>query len=105
MSIKDFLNDDLLKKNVAVTGTFMIADVITAVAVHKSICKDIDEASEDNISEKDFKRICRKIFAKMFLSGIFMTSVLPEIQNKCLDKVLNTKNWKVDTKDEKENDI
>ena len=26
----------------------------------------------------------------MFLSGIFMTSVLPEIQNKCLDKVLNT---------------
>ena len=92
MSIKDFLNDDLLKKDVAVTGTFMVAEVITAVAAHKSICKDIDEASEDNIPEKDFKRICRKISAKTFLSGIFMASVLPEIHDKCLVKVLNTKN-------------
>ena len=91
MTINDFLNDDCLKKAAVVTGTFMVAEIGTAVASHKSICKDINEASKDDISEKDFKRICRKIFAKTTLSGLFLASILPEIYIKCLDKVLDLK--------------
>ena len=72
MSIRDFLNDDLLKKNVAVTGTFMIADVITAVAVHKSI-EDIvmeDRFHDDMIKEikrnKSIEERDKEIIIKFF---------------------------------------